>query len=746
MKQKHIIIASLLIAAGIFSSCSEGEYFLGEDEELGILIEEPYELSCKLQFDSSTPDENGFNITCQNIPWQFTGYPEWIQISPDKGDKSAFASLRIEDNPSADARIANYTFSPQDTEKWPYSNEYYLWQNGVEPYLYVNLTGVEPGAEEVYLSADAKAGSYELNLSTNLDDISCQVDCGWPMQANVSGKTLTLDFPENTSITERSAMIVLCGSYQYYDNNSNLQTDKVYYYIYLTQLAANITASVEQLTFGKEKSSQSIKISSDVAWTASTAKTWIDIDKKEGKAGETELVVSVTENVSALERTGAVYVYVDEETAIRIPVCQKGCEFKYLSGIEENFIQLGDGATSGTITIETDFPKWKVASCPSWLTITPAEGVAGKHTLTYSAEDNPNTTEREGSVNFSFDGISYSASFGVCQRAKTFGDLSSTVQFENTASSSSVTIPTNGTWSATTTSDWITLSPTSGSGSDKLTISVSANPQDDDRRGVVKVSVGEETKQFTVIQKGIYFTIDQSTLSPIGSKGGSLYLAITTNQSWTAAIAGKSSWLTLSATSGTGSTTLKITAADNASITERKDTVVLTRANKQSICLIVRQLGRYLTISRKQCDFFYKGGTAESIIVNTDGTWSAETDETYNWLTMNTLSGTNGNTITLTAQPNDTKQNRTAKIVVYLHNVDGENTKVRMAYIYVTQYGAGTHFTIENYGEDHNLDIDYGENITITTSEWGEDINFGDNATGTINISTSGWGTDKSYE
>lgn len=742
---KRIIKSLIFLSIGILCGCEETENFLSYGEGMGQISELPFELTCQYVGEASTPDSIGFHVRCQNIPWHFTDYAEWMHITPTRGNESVVAKYKTDDNNSPYFRLATFYFSAQDTAKWHVIQEYYAWQNGSNPYLYLDMDGMDANSRYGEITVSGQANTISIPIRTNMTDIKIEfVETKTNVCATISNGNLIVNVPENTTLSENNSWIALQGTYSYMDENSEDHWEVRGFELKVTQLMANITTSAEELKFGKDKSTTKIKIKSDLPWTASTAQTWISLDKVEGQVGESELSISVTDNISATSRMGSIYFHMGEQE-VRIPVIQNGCQFIVVDGITDGTMKVSDAVSSGTITIETDFPQWKIASAPEWITFTPSEGGAGRHTLTYSVSDNPNTTSRTGNVKFEAEGIRLDCTISVEQAGKSFGDFTNVIQFENTASTSSINIPTNGTWSASTDADWITLSPTTGMGNQPLSISVSDNTSDDERLGVVKVTVGQTTKLFTVIQKGLYFTIDQTTLNPFASKGGTIALNISTNQSWTAEVEGHSDWLTLSATSGTGSAVLKITASDNPTLDDRTETVILTRENKQSIRLIVRQLGRYLKLSSQTCDFFYKGGTAEPVIVYTDGSWTAESADIYSWLTMQVENGDSSSKIILTAQPNESETTRTATILLYLNNLAGENSKVKVTELKVTQYGVGTHFTLANYDEDKSLEIEYKEKVGIIILGWGNDKDY-DGTSTSVNVSTGGWSEDASYE
>ncbi|MDO4790748.1 MAG: fimbrillin family protein [Porphyromonas sp.] len=58
-------------------------------------------------------------------------------------------------------------------------------------------------------------------------------------------------------------------------------------------------------------------------------------------------------------------------------------------------------------------------------------------------------------------------------------------------------------WDASTSDTWISVSPTSGTGNGQFVVSPSPNTSNQQRSAVVRVRAGEETREFTLVQKGV---------------------------------------------------------------------------------------------------------------------------------------------------------------------------------------------------------------------------------------------------
>ena len=528
-----------------------------------------------------------------------------------------------------------------------------------------------------------------------------------------SGNEVTVSASENTTSGMRSGYIYFNVYLQSLSQNEPVVET---YYLEVFQSVAGISATASRLDFNNTAGSKSFTLSSDLAWTATTSSTWISVEPEQGSAGDSELTVSVTDNGSADNRNGYVYIQMAGGNGIEIPVSQRGL---YIDVQDTLYFQ--STSYSREITLNTNLPSWNVINKPDWVSLSPDNGESGEQPLTLTVEDNPNTTGRNGEITVGNSGLSVTRTIRINQAGKSFGPLESVMTFENTASSATLTITTDGAWTATPANDWITVTPTSGQGNAELTVSVAANDSDNERTGMITVMVGNTARYVNVVQQGRYFTIDRPTSASLPSTGGTIELGIATNQTWTATIADGSTWLALSATQGEGNAHLVVSVTDNPNLNSRTDTIVFTPANgRQGIKLTVTQAGRYLRTSTQNVSFFYKGGTATPVTIDTDGTFRVEKPTEANWLTVNVTN----NLLTFTAGAYDDDGQRSTTVSVYLTGLAGESSETKMAEITVTQYSRNTQFVRDDYDEDINLEINYENGTFVTRTDYGADIDM----------------------
>lgn len=134
----------------------------------------------------------------------------------------------------------------------------------------------------------------------------------------------------------------------------------------------------------------------------------------------------------------------------------------------------------------------------------------------------------------------------------------------------------NGTsWTATSSSPWITISPSSGVGTTLVTISVAASSSLYTRGGSVNFVCGTVSASFRVTQMGVppALSVSPSSLNFTGA-GGALTSNVITAGAWT--ISGVPAWATASAMSGSGNGPITFTTTANPNSTYRTAVVTVS--------------------------------------------------------------------------------------------------------------------------------------------------------------------------
>ena len=552
-------------------------------------------------------------------------------------------------------------------------------------------------------------------------------NCSWSVASSanwltVSQKdnTITLAVTANESNSNRTATISVV----------HYGTTNVSQKITIRQVPVFINASTESLVFNNTASSVNVTINAEASWTASSSASWIDISPASGESGTSTMKVSVSPNTSTSERSGYVNLSVGGSQRIQIPVRQRGIY------IETEQTELSFNAAGGSQNLSVlSNTNWTVSSAPSWITVSPSQG-EGDGSVKVTASDNPYTTNRSGVVHLTQIGLSIDVAVSISQAGKTFNVNTTVLNFEDKQSTQTIDIQTDGTWTASASESWITISPTSNSSNSTLSVTVSENTSDNERSGQIVVVMADKSATINVVQKGKYFTVSNNLLT-YTSKGGVIDVSISTNDSWSAKVEDGSTWLTLSKTNGAGNVDIKVTASDNASVNSRTATLIFETTHNQKVRVIVTQDARYLRVDTREVLFYSKGGTSEAITVSTDGTYSVTTPQSWLSITQS------ANTFTVTASENSGTDARFGQIVIALTDLQEGTYSLTLD---VTQLNYGGSFLRNDYDDDHNWDNTGNSTGSLTITGFGSDKNYDTNTASGTTLSISGYQSDKNWD
>lgn len=657
---------------------------------------------------SALASSKSLQVTSTETPWEIENEIDWISTSPTSGSSSASVNVGVTENKSGDDARTGIFYLKSNVSDWKYETPISVTQAGATPIISLSKSEIDfagtPNSETITVTANC---SWSASSSAN-----------W-LTVSQKDNTITLAVTANESNSNRTGTI----SVVHYGTTNASQK------ITVRQVPASINASTESLVFNNTASSVNVTINAEASWTASSSASWIDISPASGESGTSTMKVSVSPNTSTSERTGYVNLSIGGSQRIQIPVRQRGIYIE----TEESELSFNAAGGSQNFSVLSN-TNWKVSSAPSWITVSPSQG-EGDGTVKVTASENPNTANRSGVIHLTQTGLSIDVAVTVSQAGKTFDVNTTVLNFEDKSSTQIINIQTDGTWTASASDSWITISPTTASGNLTLSVSVSENTSDDERSGQVMVVMADKSATINVIQKGKYFTVSNNLLT-YTSKGGVLDVSISTNDSWSAKVEDGSTWLTLSKTSGTGNVDVKVTASDNASVNSRTATLIFETIHNQKVRVVVTQDARYLRVDTREILFYSKGGTSEAITVLTDGTYSVTTSQSWLSITQS------ANIFTVTASENSGTDARFGKIVIALTDLQEGTYSLTLD---VTQLNYGGLFLRKDYDDDHNWDNMDNSTGSLTIIGFGSDKNYDTNTASGTTLSVSGYQSDKNW-
>lgn len=249
-------------------------------------------------------------------------------------------------------------------------------------------------------------------------------------------------------------------------------------------------------------------------------------------------------------------------------------------------------------------------------------------------------------------GLNYT--LGICQ-------LPEQMEFAGSGETRTVQFPYMHSISITYSPFWLT--PTSFTAATSSLTLTAQNNLGDERGDYVEVSCETNSEKFTAIQKpsdgsGMF----KPDILLYDATGGTLQLEIGLENAWS--IVGIPSWITVSQTAGTGTTTINVTAAENAQAKERTNSLAIYYPTADTTYSVICQqyAGSASTIINPMFLEFDQTGETESIAINIEGEWRVVGKP--DWITLSETGGTGATVITATAGEN-TGSTRVNYIVIW---------------------------------------------------------------------------------
>jgi mannan endo-1,4-beta-mannosidase len=201
------------------------------------------------------------------------------------------------------------------------------------------------------------------------------------------------------------------------------------------------------------------------------------------------------------------------------------------------------------------------------------------------------------------------------------------------ASSAPIAVTANVSWTVTDNQGWISVAPASGTNNGSFTVSATANTGTAARSGAVTVTGSGITRTIAVSQaapstNNLSLSSTSLSLASAASSGG---VNVTANVSWT--VSDDQSWLSTSATSGSGNGSFTVSATANSGTSARTGTVTVAGG------------GITRTIAVTQAAPSSGGAvTAAGVVTSSSGWFSEEQVQLSNTVTITAL------TVTITVQ------------------------------------------------------------------------------------------------
>ena len=327
------------------------------------------------------------------------------------------------------------------------------------------------------------------------------------------------------------------------------------------------------------------EIASNVGWSiVKKDLDWLTITplRRLADAAQSTVTLTAMPNSSPEARRGTFEITAGGNFSRTVTVEQEGIQdvpSLILTGIEEDAILFNADDWPRVLTLSCNRDWTATAEGLDWCTISPLEGGRGRLATLTIVPDKNEGSAREGHLTFDFGGA---APLEIVIGQKAF-DAEISVSAETVRASdagrlepATLTVTSNGFWTAVSSASWLTLDQTSGAGNATVTLSVEVNESESPRTAVVTFDNHGVQAVVTVEQSGKivqYVKVSPKTVALTG-KGTGVTVSVSANTAWE--VTASQPWITVSPSSGSGDGQITISASANNSTDIRQATVTVS--------------------------------------------------------------------------------------------------------------------------------------------------------------------------
>lgn len=273
-------------------------------------------------------------------------------------------------------------------------------------------------------------------------------------------------------------------------------------------------------------------------------------------------------------------------------------------------VSFGGNETTASIEI-TASGLWNISGKPDWFNLDKTQG-SGNASVKLTTIDNENPSalnNRTATLVINTDTRTREISIVQTPAAEILSIEQDSVKFLRGSEtlSNEIVITNNSTWEILEHPDWYSVSPSSGEGTTKVTVTVKKNDTDWNYSDVMSVKSDNKQEQVVIYQEGIFTTLSVSpTEVPATAVEGVYVIQLDGNASWTAST--DVGWIALDALQGTGTTALKLTCSMNETASVRKGTVTIVTSRNTFVCNVTQSVAALPVLEKPTADKVEKYG------------------------------------------------------------------------------------------------------------------------------------------
>jgi hypothetical protein len=410
-----------------------------------------------------------------------------------------------------------------------------------------------------------------------------------------------------------------------------------------------VSFSTNTVEIAPEGGSVEISVISNGDWTIGTYPNWISISGTSG-TGDATLTLTASTNNGTEARSSEIRVSSkDNSASLTVKQEAMSSESGYLRVTPDHISCIRWGGTF-EINVESNL-EWSLTGLPNWLAASATEGSNDSRIELTVALFDSDSEERQATLVFAADGLE--AQVTVKQSNESgyvFSIDPMDIEMTYPGGTGAISVTSTISWTATTEADWITFEPALGDGNAEVTVNVAENIEYVSREERIRfdclVPNGSIESLFVWVRQDAapdphFLTVDPQEFS-FEKDGGTAEITISCDVDWNADL--QSEWVSLSASSGTGNTTVVLTVAPNIITEPRSFEFWISSGNLRRNVTVTQEAGDEPPAISLSPDTLYTAytGSVETLNVTANVSWVIETPAS--WIYMVTNSG-NGNGI-----------------------------------------------------------------------------------------------------
>lgn len=417
-----------------------------------------------------------------------------------------------------------------------------------------------------------------------------------------------------------------------------------------------------------------LQVSSNTSWSITIDDNWLTASPSSSSGNENISLSKQANTSTASTRTTTVRLKIGNVQQDSFEITQQEARYLYMSKPSS---PTSSGSGTITIVVYSNMTGWKLEGDADWITSSggwPRYDDYRKSVYLTKAENNTGA-ERTVHLTLSLNGETWDTHTIVQSAGSTtpdFFDISaSPTSIGSAATSVTLTISSNTSWSLSSNQSWATLSESTGTGNRTVTLTIDANSDTAGTRTVRISGTGGTDSDYVDITQSpaeVYAEITESSLSFTNAQGTDT-IHISSNTNWT--LATGASWLSLSSTAGTGDATITVTAATNTGDARNSTITLKTGSTTMDTCSVSQDAAAVNPIEAAFNSTFTSTSTTVNvtassitIYIKPYGAWTV--DSKPDWVTISPSAGTSNSTVqaTLSYTTNDSKSSRSGNIVL----------------------------------------------------------------------------------